>query len=102
MRFRGRVRHGDKRGRSIGFPTLNLRVPQHVALRKGVYAVKVMGLAEQPLNAVANLGVRPTVHGLGKPFRSACVRLPAKRLRAAYSSWNRYNFLRDEMKLCLL
>ncbi len=60
----GRVRHGDKRGRSIGFPTLNLRVPQHIALRKGVYVVQVYGLAAQPLNAVANLGVRPTVHGL--------------------------------------
>ena len=60
----GRVRHGDKRGRSIGFPTLNLRVPQHVALRRGVYAVKVFGLGDTALNGVANLGARPTVHGL--------------------------------------
>ena len=60
----GRVRHGDKRGRSIGFPTLNLRVPQHIALRRGVYAVQIQGLAEQPLQGVANLGARPTVHGV--------------------------------------
>ena len=60
----GRVRHGDKRGRSIGFPTLNLRVPQHIALRRGVYAVKVFGLGDTALNGVANLGARPTVHGL--------------------------------------
>ena len=60
----GRVRHGDKRGRTIGFPTLNLRVPQHIALRRGVYAVKIHGLAAQTLNGVANLGARPTVHGV--------------------------------------
>lgn len=60
----GRVRHGDKRGRTIGFPTLNLLVPQHIALRRGVYAVKVQGLAEHALNGVANLGTRPTVHGM--------------------------------------
>ena len=60
----GRVRHGDKRGRTIGFPTLNMRVPQHIALRRGVYAVKVHGLQAQPVYGVANLGVRPTVHGV--------------------------------------
>lgn len=63
-RISGRVRHGDKRGRSIGFPTLNMRVPQHIALRKGVYAVNVYGLGEKPLHGVANLGARPTVHGV--------------------------------------
>jgi len=93
----GRVRHGDKRGRSIGFPTLNLRVPQHVALRKGVYAVKVMGLAEQPLNAVANLGVRPTVHGLEN-------RLEVHVFDFQQSVYGQHiqvepiQFLRDEMK----
>ena len=93
----GRVRHGDKRGRSIGFPTLNLRVPQHVALRKGVYAVKVMGLAEQPLKAVANLGVRPTVHGLEN-------RLEVHVFDFQQSVYGQHiqvepiQFLRDEMK----
>ena len=63
-RISGRVRHGDKRGRTIGFPTLNMRVPQHVALRKGVYAVQVMGLDDDVVYGVSNLGARPTVHGL--------------------------------------
>ncbi len=61
----GRIRHGDKRGRTMGFPTLNLRIPENVALRKGVYAVQVRGLGERPLAGVANLGTRPTVNGLG-------------------------------------
>ncbi len=63
----GRVRHGDKRGRTIGFPTLNLRVPNNIAPARGVYAVKVKGLSnqksDQPLLGVANLGARPTVNG---------------------------------------
>lgn len=62
----GRVRHGDKRGRTIGFPTLNLALPEHIAIAKGVYAVRIRGLIQQPeqvLTGVANIGVRPTVSG---------------------------------------
>ncbi len=59
----GRIRHGDKRGRTIGFPTLNMKVPEHIAPQLGVYAVEVHGLSEAPLNGVSNLGVRPTVDG---------------------------------------
>lgn len=57
----GHVVHGQKIGRSIGFPTLNIRVPTHCAARSGVYAVRVHGLGSTPLNAVASLGVRPTI-----------------------------------------
>lgn len=60
----GRVRDGDKRGRTIGFPTLNLRIPENIALRKGVYAVQAYR-AEQPMiKGIANLGSRPTVNGV--------------------------------------
>ena len=59
----GRVRHGDKRGRTIGFPTLNMKVLNHIAPARGVYAVRVRGLSAGPLNGVANLGARPTVDG---------------------------------------
>jgi len=59
----GRVRHGDKRGRTIGFPTLNMRVPNHIAPARGVYAVRVNGLSNHALLGVANLGSRPTVNG---------------------------------------
>lgn len=59
----GRVRHGDKLGRTIDFPTLNLRVPVNLALQKGVYAVRVYGLRDSVLPGVANLGTRPTVNG---------------------------------------
>ncbi|MEZ5476626.1 MAG: bifunctional riboflavin kinase/FAD synthetase [Thiolinea sp.] len=64
----GRVRHGNKLGRTLDFPTLNLRMPEHLALRQGVYAVQVHGLAATPLPGVGNLGSRPTVNGLQVRF----------------------------------
>ncbi len=62
-RICGRVAHGHKRGRSIGFPTLNLDLHRRVTPLNGVFAVRVLGLAEQPLPGVANIGVRPMVTG---------------------------------------
>ena len=59
----GRIRHGDKRGRTIGFPTANLRIQDNIAAVNGVYAVKVTGLNQETLMGVANLGNRPTVDG---------------------------------------
>lgn len=59
----GRVRHGDKRGRTIGFPTLNMKIPENIAPIRGVYAVRVNGLDDSILYGVANLGTRPTVNG---------------------------------------
>lgn len=59
----GRVSHGDARGRTIGFPTLNLPLRRKAVSLRGVFAVRVRGLAAEALPAVANLGVRPTVNG---------------------------------------
>ncbi|HHC73493.1 MAG TPA: bifunctional riboflavin kinase/FAD synthetase [Thiothrix sp.] len=62
----GRVRHGDKLGRTIGFPTLNMRLPDNLALRKGIYAVRIHGLnglTEKIYYGAASLGTRPTVSG---------------------------------------
>jgi len=61
----GHVIHGQKLGRTLGFPTLNLRVPHRPAL-SGIFIVQVHGLSEQPLPAVASLGVRPTVEDSGR------------------------------------
>ena len=59
----GRVAYGDQRGRTIGFPTLNVPIRRYRSALRGVYAVKVAGLEEHELDAVANLGTRPTVDG---------------------------------------
>jgi riboflavin kinase / FMN adenylyltransferase len=62
-RLSGRVAHGDKRGRHLGFPTANLKLgPRPLAVR-GVYAVEVFGLEREPVHGVANVGKRPTVAG---------------------------------------
>ena len=62
-RICGRIAHGDKRGRTIGFPTLNVNLHRRVSPLQGVYAVQVEGLDGQAIPGVANIGVRPTVEG---------------------------------------
>jgi riboflavin kinase/FMN adenylyltransferase len=59
----GRVRHGQKLGRTIAYPTLNLLLPDNIAAAQGIYAVQVHGLANKPLAGVASLGTNPTVDG---------------------------------------
>ena len=62
----GRVIHGDKIGRQLGFPTANIAFSRHRLPLLGVYAVRLWNVAgcEAPLAAVANLGTRPAVNGL--------------------------------------
>ena len=67
----GHVVHGAKLGRQLGFPTMNLRVAARCAARSGIYVVRVLGLADRPLAAVASLGVRPTVEDEGRVLLEA-------------------------------
>jgi len=62
----GHVIHGQKLGRTLGYPTLNLRVPNRCAARSGIYVARVTGLGDTALPAVASLGVRPTVEDHGR------------------------------------
>ena len=57
----GRVIHGAKRGRTIGFPTANVEIRHNRPPCTGVFAVRVHGIGDQPLHGVANLGRKPTV-----------------------------------------
>jgi len=58
----GRVRHGQKLGRTIGFPTANIALERKVSPVQGVFAVEVK-LAGETYQGVANIGKRPTVNG---------------------------------------
>jgi riboflavin kinase / FMN adenylyltransferase len=62
----GRVERGDERGRTIGFPTANLRLEDYLRPAAGVYAVRA-GIEERARvewhDGVANFGRRPTVGG---------------------------------------
>ncbi len=59
----GRIAHGDKRGRTIGFPTANIKLHRHSTAVNGVYAVHMTGENNLSVNGVANIGKRPTVDG---------------------------------------
>ncbi|MCQ8182591.1 bifunctional riboflavin kinase/FAD synthetase [Methylomonas sp. SURF-1] len=62
----GRVAHGDKRGRELGFPTANVRMQRKNTPIVGVYAVTMTGLDGNEYQGVANVGSRPTVDGGAK------------------------------------
>jgi riboflavin kinase/FMN adenylyltransferase len=59
----GRVAHGDRRGRTIGFPTANIHLHRRVTPVFGVYAVWLSGAGLLPWPGIANVGRRPTVQG---------------------------------------
>jgi riboflavin kinase/FMN adenylyltransferase len=63
--IRGPVQHGDKLGRTIGFPTANIALGTYLRPRYGIYAVTARVLSGpladgRTLHGAANLGVRPT------------------------------------------
>lgn len=63
----GKVVHGDKLGRKLGYPTANVHIRHDRPPLLGVYAVKLEGLPGGELPGVASLGVRPTLKDNGKP-----------------------------------
>lgn len=60
--YRGEVIHGDKRGRTIGFPTANMKCEEKFPLLPGVYATSVYW-RNQTFPSVTNIGKRPTFQG---------------------------------------
>jgi riboflavin kinase/FMN adenylyltransferase len=60
--IRGTVAHGDKRGRTIGFPTANIALGRHLEPARGVYAVTVRLPDGSVRKGAANIGRRPTVN----------------------------------------
>jgi riboflavin kinase/FMN adenylyltransferase len=96
----GEVIHGEKRGRDLGYPTANIRLDPHVALKHGIYAVRVGrggGSDPQRFDAVASYGRRPTFDN-GPPLLEVFLfdfkgDLYGETLDVAFVS-----YLREEMK----
>ncbi len=59
----GHVNHGDKRGRTIGFPTANIHLRRAETPLSGVYSVTMHSQKHGDIAGIANLGRRPTVDG---------------------------------------
>jgi riboflavin kinase/FMN adenylyltransferase len=99
----GRVAIGDRRGRTIGFPTANLGLDDYLHPAFGVYAVRVSGdglddpLGGRTVDGVANIGLRPTVGTLAPRLEAhlfdADVDLYGRHLRVAL-----VEFIRPEQK----
>ena len=59
----GRIAHGKKLGRELGYPTINIKMGDKTLIVKGIFAVQVKGIDNRPLQGVASIGTRPTVNG---------------------------------------
>ena len=62
----GRVMHGARRGRTLGFPTANVRLARAKPALAGIFAVKCYGAATRGLEGVASLGLNPAVSSEGR------------------------------------
>ena len=60
----GRVAHGKKLGRELGYPTINIKMGDKTLIVKGIFAVIVKGIDNRVLQGVASIGTRPTVNGV--------------------------------------
>ncbi|HEX6998949.1 MAG TPA: bifunctional riboflavin kinase/FAD synthetase [Gammaproteobacteria bacterium] len=63
----GRVVRGLGLGKRLGFPTANVNLKRRQAPIDGIFAARVTGLGERPLDGVASVGTRPTIGG-GRPL----------------------------------
>ena len=59
----GKVVHGDKRGKKIGFPTINIELHRNSSPVSGIFAGYVHGIDEKSLDAVVYIGSRPVYKG---------------------------------------
>ncbi len=62
-RISGRVVHGDKRGRELGFATANIELHRYLSPVKGIFSGRVYGISEHALDAVVYVGSRPLYEG---------------------------------------
>ena len=62
----GRVAHGEKRGRKMGYPTANIAIHRKEPPVSGIFVTRMYGLTEGPVEGVSSLGIRPTFEGDGK------------------------------------
>ncbi len=100
----GKVIHGDKRGRTLGFPTANLELTDGEKLipANGVYAVMVQAGQQGTIHkGMMNIGVRPTVGGISRMIEVNIFDF-SEDLYGEPLSISLYHFIREEMKFSSL
>lgn len=60
----GKIAHGQKLGRELGYPTINIKMGDNTLIVKGIFAVTVKGIDNRVLKGVASIGTRPTIDGV--------------------------------------
>ncbi len=94
----GRVAHGDKRGRTIGYPTANIQMFRKNTLVNGVFAVTMTGIDGREFEGVANVGTRPTVDGGSKVILETHLFDFDKEIYGRYVEVHFKQKIRDEMR----
>ena len=94
----GRIAHGDKIGRHLGFPTANVQLKRKRVPLSGVFAVTVSGLDKRHLPGAANIGVRPTLKSGLKPILEVHLLDFAQEIYGAHVTVHFLHRLRAEQK----
>jgi riboflavin kinase/FMN adenylyltransferase len=94
----GRVSHGDKRGRTIGYPTANILMFRKNTPVNGVFAVTMTGIDDREFEGVANVGTRPTVDGGSKVILEVHLFDFDKEIYGRYVEVHFKQKIRDEMR----
>lgn len=94
----GRVVHGDKLGKTLGYPTANIQLKHNIPPLSGIFAVELCGLDGGVLPGVASLGVRPTVKQNGAATLEVHVFDFHDRIYGAHVRVDFLHKLRDEEK----
>lgn len=94
----GRVAHGDQRGRTMGYPTANIRMFRKNTPVVGVYAVTMTGIDGREFEGVANVGTRPTFDGGSKVILETHLFDFDKEIYGRYVEVHFKRKIRDEMR----
>lgn len=94
----GRVVHGDKIGRQLGFATANIRIKHERPPLQGVFAVEIKGLPGGPHRGAANLGYRPSANQVVRPLLEVHLLDFSADIYGAHLNVRFLHKLRDEVK----
>ncbi|MBS3936104.1 MAG: bifunctional riboflavin kinase/FAD synthetase [Sulfuritalea sp.] len=94
----GRVVHGEKIGRRLGWPTANIQLKRRRVACTGVFAATVSGLDKRHLPGAASLGVRPTLGAGLRPVLEVHLLDFEREIYGAHVTVHLLHKLRDELR----